>query len=114
MKRLIHIIAACIALSPLAATAQVYNSVPRPGVTISTSPGGTSVGVSGPYFNYVYTTDGYYDGYGVFHRTSHRHAHHTSHCKYCEKQMKKHHKEMQKRHKHEAKKHHHDNGKHRH
>lgn len=107
MKRIARLLLAGMMMTSLAVSAQSYTSYPRPGVSVNTTPYGTSVGVSTPYFNYTYTTDGYYDNYGRFHRTSHRHGHNIKHCKYCEKQMKKHQKEMRKMQK-EAHKHHKD------
>lgn len=98
MKRIIVALALAAILSPIAPMAsQASTSAPRPGVSINVTPGGSSIGVSGSNISFVYTTDGYYDGYGRFHHVSHRHPRNCKHCKQCEKEMRKHRKEMEKR-----------------
>lgn len=93
---------------PLGSAAQTFGtSAPRPGVTISTNPYGTSVGVSSPYLNIVYTSNGFYDCYGHHHHVSHKHGKHQSYCKQCEKEYQHYYKQA-----HKQPKHKHDNGNH--
>lgn len=79
MKKIItSLLIAAIGLSGFGIGAQTFTfqSNTSPGVVVSTNPGGVGVGVSTPLFNTVYTSDGYYDGYGRFHYRHHHHRHH--------------------------------------
>lgn len=105
-------LAALIAI-PTIATAQTFtfSTNTSPGVTVSTNPFGTGIGLTTPYFNTVYTSDGYYDGYGYYHpRRHHRgHKHYRggkAHRKAMKKARKAYRKEMKKQY-HKAYKHHH-------
>jgi len=130
MKRLLTWLLAVTILIPVASTAQTFTFTTNtsPGFTVSTNPWGTGIGLSTPYFNTVYTSDGYYDGYGRFHKRYHkRHRparpgpprHHNNgykaakaHHKAVRKARKAYRKEMHKQYKKAAKRHykrhHHD------
>lgn len=108
-------LAALIAI-PTIATAQTFtfSTNTSPGLTISTNPFGAGVGVTTPYFNTVYTTDGYYDAYGRYHRRPHHKGHRhcrggKAHRKAMKKARKAYRKEMKKQYKKAYKhRHHHD------
>lgn len=113
MKKYIPwLLAAAISL-PVVSTAQTFtfSTNTSPGVVVSTNPFGTGVGVSTPYFNTIYTSDGYYDGYYYGHPKRHHHRHHKhyrsgkAHHKAMKKARKAYRKEMKKQYK-KAYKHH--------
>lgn len=130
MKRLLTWLLAVTILIPVASTAQTFTFTTNtsPGFTVSTNPWGTGIGLSTPYFNTVYTSDGYYDGYGRYHKRPHkrhrparpgppRHHNHgykaaKAHRKAVRKARKAYRKEMHKQYKKAAKRHykrhHHD------
>lgn len=116
MKNTIALVLAALTLLPAAEMAQTFtfSTNSSPGVTVSTNPFGTGIGVSTPLFNTVYTSDGYYDGYGHYHK--HRHPRHhryrggKAHRKAMKKARKAYRKEMKKQYKKAMKHrhHHHD------
>ncbi len=101
-KCIICMLAAAISL-PVMVPAQTFtfSTNTSPGLVVSTNPFGTGVGVSTPYFNTIYTSDGYYDGY--YGRPRHRHYRHyrpgKAHRKAMKKARKAYRKEMKKQYK---------------
>ena len=74
---------------------------------VQNEPFGAGVGVTTPYFNTVYTTDGYYDAYGRYHRRPHHKGHRhyrggKAHRKAMKKARKAYRKEMKKQYKRAA------------
>ncbi|MDE6392048.1 MAG: hypothetical protein K2L59_02095 [Muribaculaceae bacterium] len=114
MKKTIALILSALTLIPAGSMAQTltFSTNSSPGVTVSTNPFGTGIGVTTPFFNTVYTSDGYYDAYGHFHK--HRHTRHHKVSKARRKAIKKarkaYRKEMKKQYKKAMKhrRHHHD------
>ncbi len=116
MKKLAAFVLAALIALPVGGLAQTFtfSTNSNPGVTISTNPFGTGVGVSTPYFNTVYTSEGYYDAYGHYHKRPHKKHHKKhkrqyrsgkAHHKAVKEARKAYHKEMKKQHK-QARKHH--------
>lgn len=97
-KCIICMLAAAISL-PVMVPAQTFtfSTNTSPGLVVSTNPFGTGVGVSTPYFNTIYTSDGYYG------RPRHRHHKHyrpgKAHRKAMKKARKAYRKEMKKQYK---------------
>lgn len=129
MKRLVTWLLAVTILLPVASTAQTFtfSTNTNPGFTVSTNPWGTGIGLTTPYFNTVYTSDGYYDGYGRYHKRYRKHHRKArprpprhyydygsgkAHYKAAKKARKAYRKELRKQYKKEAKRyykrHHHD------
>lgn len=117
MKKYIPWLLAAAISIPVLAPAQTFtfSTNTSPGLVVSTNPFGTGVGVSTPYFNTVYTSDGYYDGYYGRPHYRHHHRHYRSdkaHRKAMKKARKAYRKEMKKQYKkaykHHYKHHHHD------
>lgn len=105
MKKLLTSMAiASMALLPFGMSAQTLSvsTNSTPGITVTTSPFGTGVGINTGLLNIVYASNGFYDCYGHYHRVGHKHRHHQHYCKICEKQYKKIRKEAEKRHRHHA------------
>lgn len=103
MKKFLAWALAAILAIPTVCTAQTFtfSTNTSPGITVSTNPFGTDVGVTTPYFNTVYTSEGYYDAYGYWHPTrGYRHkSHKKSHKSYRHhngRYQKAHHKAMKK------------------
>ena len=93
MKKIVPWILSAMMVIPSLGMAQTFtfSTNTSPGITVSTNPFGTGVGVSTPYFNTVYTSDGYYDGY--------------AHRKAMKKARKAYRKEMKKQYRKAAKHH---------
>ena len=114
MKKIVLWILSAMMVTPSLGMAQTFtfSTNTSPGITVSTNPFGTGVGVSTPYFNTVYTSDGYYDGYGHYHKSrAHRHYRNgKAHRKAMKKARKAYRKEMKKQYRKAARhhyKHHH-------
>lgn len=113
MKKIVPWILSAMMVIPSLGMAQTFtfSTNTSPGITVSTNPFGTGVGVSTPYFNTVYTSDGYYDGYydgyGYYHKSRH-HRHYRNgkaHRKAMKKARKAYRKEMKKQYRKAAKHH---------
>lgn len=117
MKKIASLVLVAMTAFPYGGAAQTltFSSNSSPGVTVSTNPFGTGIGISTPLFNTVYTSDGYYDGYDHYHKHKHRHHRHyrggKAHRKAMKKARKAYRKEMKKQYKkamkHRYKRHHH-------
>lgn len=117
MKKFIaYILLGLFALSSVGLSAQTFTFTTgsNPGLTVSTNPYGTGVGVSTPYFNTVYTSDGYYGGHRHHHKRHHRRHHRPAprnyrsraHYKAAKKARKEYRKEYKKQMKKAYKRHH--------
>ncbi len=105
MKKIVPWILSAMMVIPSLGMAQTFtfSTNTSPGITVSTNPFGTGVGVSTPYFNTVYTSD----GYGYYHKSRH-HRHYRNgkaHRKAMKKARKAYRKEMKKQYRKAAKHH---------
>lgn len=78
MKRIAYLLLTVAFLLPLGAKAQ--------SVSFGSAVGGVTISLGGDLFNISFTDYGYYDHWGAFHRSAHRHGYGQRHCRICERE----------------------------